>query len=285
MSLPDYALSSALFDNTTPLDQAARAMQAVGFRQVEIFGQPDHLCHCLDDPEATRRTLEDHGIAVVSVHSPVEGWDNDAWDDEARLASVAAGAQSLRQAALLGASVVVIHPNTRSHPFGQENWRRNWCNTRDSLTRLAEVASEVGVSMALENMPDRGDGERGTRPGVRVDDLLAMIAGLGDQVGILLDVGHCNISDTDPGAEALRSGQKLLELHLQDNEGIPGEDQHLMPGLGTIDWDSLLDTLDGAGYAGLLTFEAGRPEPKDELLQRLGALRSAWNGRTRGEMQ
>ena len=283
MSLPDYALSSALFDNDTPLAQAARAMQATGFRQVELFGQPDHLCRCLNDPEATRRTLEDHGIAVVSVHSPVEGWDNDAWDDEARLASVAACAQSLRQAALLGASLVVIHPNTRSHPFGQENWRRNWSNTRDSLARLTEIAAEVDVRMALENMPDRGDGERGTRPGVRVDDLLGMIAGLGGLAGILLDVGHCNISDTDPSDEALRAGPKLLELHLQDNEGIPGEDQHLLPGLGTIDWDSLLDTLDSAGYAGLLTFEAGRPEPKDELLQRLGALRSAWNGRTRGE--
>jgi len=283
MTLSDFVLSSALFDNDTPLDQAARAMQAAGFRQIELFGQPDHLCRCLDDPEATRRTLEDHGIAVVSVHSPVEGWDNDAWDDEARLASVAACAQSLRQAALLGASLVVIHPNTRSHPFGRENWDRNWSHTRDSLYRLAETAEEVQLSMALENMPDRGDGERGTRPGVRVADLLEMIAGLGERVGILLDVGHCNISDTDPSDEALLAGPKLLELHLQDNEGIPGKDQHLLPGLGTIDWGRLLNTLDTSEYAGLLTFEAGRPEPKDELLRRLGSLRTEWRARTRGE--
>ena len=137
--------------------------------------------------------------------------------------------------------------------------------------------------MAVENLPDCVGEERGTRPGVRVDDLLRLIEGLGEHVGILLDVGHCNISDTDPAAEAHLAGDKLLELHLQDNEGIPGEDQHLLPGLGTIDWEALLDALDAMGYSGLRTFEAGRPEPSDELLRRLGTLRTTWRARSGGE--
>lgn len=48
-------------------------------------------------------------------------------------------------------------------------------------------------------------------------------------------------------------GDRLLTLHLHDNDGE--EDQHALPGTGTIVWKSLMEKLDRLGYEGALSLE------------------------------
>ncbi len=48
-------------------------------------------------------------------------------------------------------------------------------------------------------------------------------------------------------------GDRLLALHLHDNDGE--EDQHALPGTGTIAWKPLMEKLDRLGYQGALSLE------------------------------
>jgi sugar phosphate isomerase/epimerase len=260
------------------LDQAAQVAAEAGFCRVELSIWPEHLGDWWLQPERTRERLATYGLVADSVHSPETAWDNNAIAEPARLASVAAAREAIWAAAAVGARLVVVHPNRSGQQGSGGADPQATERTRASLADLATTADDAGVRLALENMPAR----TADRPGVRVAELLAMIAGLGDHLGVLLDVGHCNISGTDPCAEARLAGNKLLAMHLQDNEGLPGQDQHLFPGMGTIDWDRLLDTLDEIGYGGLRTFEVGAGASQPELVTMLGALRQTWRARKGG---
>jgi hypothetical protein len=61
-----------------------------------------------------------------------------------------------------------------------------------------------------------------------------------------------------PTALALRARRprraSICRRAHSDNDGA-GDDQHIMPGLGTTDWPALLAALDNMNYAGPRTFE------------------------------
>ena len=109
-------------------------------------------------------------------------------------------------------------------------------------------------------------------------EILALVAGLGDHVGVCQDVGHSNANAEDPAADAREAGARLVAIHIQDNDGL-GEDQHLVPGEGTIDWGAYLAALDEIAYAGPRTFEIRAADDLPGALAALQSLVAAWNGR------
>jgi sugar phosphate isomerase/epimerase len=50
-----------------------------------------------------------------------------------------------------------------------------------------------------------------------------------------------------------RYGDKLMALHLHDNDG--SYDQHRIPSEGTINWDSIVRKIQSAGYKGSMSLE------------------------------
>lgn len=48
-------------------------------------------------------------------------------------------------------------------------------------------------------------------------------------------------------------GDKLMALHLHDNDCI--EDQHRIPGEGTIDWNYVAQKIKSIGYSGAISLE------------------------------
>jgi sugar phosphate isomerase/epimerase len=134
--------------------------------------------------------------------------------------------------------------------------------------------------MAVENMPWRDQGMLApdrTMPGASVPQIIGLIEGLGDHVGICLDVGHSNVVGLSAAQEALDGGALLFCLHIQDNDGL-GQDQHLLPGEGTINWSDFLIALDTLHFAGMRTFEVLRGHEPDLLLQGMADLAKAWAG-------
>jgi len=76
-----------------------------------------------------------------------------------------------------------------------------------------------------------------------------------DNLGVVLDTGHMNLtSETTPEAIELL-GNRLLQVHVNDNDGE--HQQNLIPGDGTFDFGELMDVLDQAGFDGFLTAELG----------------------------
>jgi sugar phosphate isomerase/epimerase len=270
-NVPTFSSSTSLF-HATPIEQAAERLAACGFTEIEIFdgAQTDDW---LDDPARTARTLQANGLRVRTVHLPVIGWEIDSPDEALRQLALQACVRAMRIAAQLGAEAAIVHPNGAHLAFTADGYGLSWHRTRQSLVWLAARAGEIGIKLAAENLPAHGT----WRPGMYVSELLCMIDGLGEHVGICLDAGHSTCNHIGAGVEARLAGAKLFALHIQDNDGS-GADQHLLPGRGVTDWDDFRRALDEIGFQGARTFEVGRGENLDNTLQALAALRHEWGG-------
>ncbi len=266
----DYGISTALFKGHAP-DDVIAAIAEAGFREIEISAGGEDYDAWFRDPGGRRRALQRAGITPTSVHSPEDGWHSAARDPLVRQRCVEIVIDCFHRAAEIGAEMVVVHPNSALDPFTADTYTDSWGRTLETLAVWAEQAEAIGVTMLLENMPARGL----PRPGSSVSDVLAMIDGLGDHVGICLDVGHTHANGLDPTAEMREAGDRLLEVHLQDNDGS-GEDQHWIMGAGTIDWDAYHETVDDLVFEGFQVFETLYGDTPTALLDQLAGIRRRW---------
>jgi sugar phosphate isomerase/epimerase len=76
---------------------------------------------------------------------------------------------------------------------------------------------------------------------------------------ICVDTGHTHEAESfwvPPPEEMIRIlGKDVTLLHLHDNSGH--WDDHLLPGMGNINWPAVFDALDDIGYSGVYNFEIG----------------------------
>jgi len=257
--------------------ESLEALAAGGFYELEIGGDPGKLDNWIEDPAGMRRQMADLGLRARVLHLASEAWDIAHPDDAARREIMDLALRGLRDAAGVGAEVVICHPNGPSADYSiytPADAAPSMARTRESMEILAEEAARLGLRLALENLPLRHT----ARPGGQMADILSIIDGLGAHVGVCQDVGHSNANGMDAAADARQAGDRLFALHLQDNDGL-GEDQHLLPGEGTVAWGPYLAALDEIGFAGFRTFEI---KAADDLAADLAALQrivADWNGR------
>ena len=147
-------------------------------------------------------------------------------------------------------SVMVLHLGTPS------NMKRPDDNHRSaalrSLEEICTLAEPRGVRVAVEVIPNRLS-DASSLVSLLEDDLDARSA------GICLDFGHAHLmGDVADAVETV--SEHIIATHIHDNHGR--EDEHLVPYMGSIDWDLALVTLQKIGYEGTYLMElagAGRP--------------------------
>jgi sugar phosphate isomerase/epimerase len=271
-----YSISTSVAEDA-PRAVALEAIAQAGFRHVELVCDEGHLDDWMADPAGMRRDLEAHGLTALSVHLPPLACNVGHPDAAIRQAAIEVAVDTFRQAREVGAGIVICHPNTPDNPFTSENFADGMARSRASLAEMAGHAAEIGVRMAVENLPAR----HLPRPGSTIAHVLELIDGLSEDVaGICLDVGHANANEKSAAQEALAAGDRLLALHLQDNDGL-GQDQHLLPGRGTTDWDAFLRAMaelngrDGS-VAVIHTFEVKPVGSLAATLEILAGLRDQW---------
>ena len=124
----------------------------------------------------------------------------------------------------------------------------------EKLRVLAEYIKDKDVMICLENLRPHGpeDSELIDR---NADDLLHIISRVGsDKLGICLDTGHLNLTDKNQREFILKAGDKLMALHIANNEGVT--DQHMMPFTrGTVDFMEVVKALREINYTGLFNLE------------------------------
>jgi sugar phosphate isomerase/epimerase len=158
----------------------------------------------------------------------------------------------------LRAETLVLHPVCLGLETPDD--RPDW----PEIVRIADYAVKFGVRLAVENIFDS------------IWCLDRILEEIGDDpaetnVGICIDVGHAAMSK-DAGREPVRNyleryAGQLVQLHLHDNHGQA--DEHLIPGLGTIDWARVLSTITAIGYEGTAVFEVQHPDlPLHDVVER-----------------
>ena len=262
------------FGEGLSVEECLAKIASAGFEQVELACRDTPVGRWWETPAALRRALEAAGIKARTAHAP--GANNGCPDEATRLASVDKASSIFRPAAEAGVEVVVVHPNTPDgEKYTEDGFEASFARSVDSLTILAGRAAQAGVKLAVENLPRRHT----PRPGGFITETLRMIDSLDDHVGICFDVGHSNANVDDPAEEVRAAGGKILCVHIQDNDGL-GEDQHLIPGEGTVDWPAVLAALDRYAPKSIRNFDlAPRELGPDRLLATLAALRKEWTGK------
>jgi len=128
----------------------------------------------------------------------------------------------------------------------------------DYYMPLLELCEKNGVGFAFENMFNTDAGQR--RFGSQVDDLLMIYDKFkGHKVGFCWDTGHANkmYQNQIPALSAI--ADKLVCTHIDDNKG--DKDSHLLPFMGTVNWEGVVKTLKAANYQGAFSYEVASFKP------------------------
>lgn len=262
-----FGLSTHLFHDQRLAREHLDAVAAHGFTAIELFATRTHFDY--RDPaaiDALAGWLEATGLRLHSVHAPiVEGYVDGVWGAPLSTACADAAGRSRAveeaRAALAIARTVpyrhlVLHvgrPDAPQPPAGD--------NSRDaarrSVEQLHEAAAEVGVTLALEVIPNRlSTAEALVR---MLDDLELRDAGL------CLDFGHAFLGGDLVDAIETASGA-LLTTHVHDNRGTA--DDHLVPFEGRIDWEQALFACQKIGYEGVWMLEVANTSTPAAVLAR-----------------
>ena len=145
-------------------------------------------------------------------------------------------------ASALGIGMVTIHPGHKS-PLGAYFPERCAEVHKASLKRLDAAARELGITLALENMPKMWISLCATAEEMKncIQDT---------ELKVCFDWGHANITGDIKGFYELRD--RIVNLHVHDNHG--DVDRHLVLGEGAIDIPGVLEAL--SGYSGLYVIES-----------------------------
>ena len=269
-----YAVSTWIAEHL-PTEQAIEVLADGGFQSVELSGGVSALVAAWEkDPVGVRHRLSAVGIDVPSIHCPRAGRFLDVADDDERRASIAANVDYFHWMQACGIPEIVIHPTSSVDVTTPQKRQACWQRIMESLRVLAGESDRIGVRMAVENLG------RDERPGSTMADLLDMIGGLGDHVGICYDVGHAEQAGLHLIGE-LRTATdagKLFSLHIHDVD--PSGTDHFIPGEGRIDYDAFLSELAASRSGALRTLEVKPPEADvPGRLRQVAAVRDAWQSR------
>ena len=263
------------------IEAALDAIAEAGFTAVEILGQRPHVEQPYEGRSLVelRQQLDSRHFQHRTVHAPltrnVLGAPDETWRQEV----VDVFKAYLRFAGAVDARDIVIHPIPNPifvpDPDNPSLADRMSDAVRRSLDDLISVAQQVGVCMALENLPYHCHYpllSLGELRGV-IDDYPA------EWVGLVIDTGHAWTIGNDPVVEIHAAGSRLRATHLQDVDADNPDDNHWIPTHGGLNWKAIRQALEEVEYGGCWTFEVihgRRGETPEELAWTCRQVATAW---------
>ena len=253
------AVNSMQFRHAS-VEDAIKEAAELGYRHIEISGS-HFAAHSANDVEADRLKgwLEAAGVRLAGLF---ETHNLSALDEGTRVEAVARMRQSILRCHSLGQDVVTSE-------MGGVPERRFSCTEafERSAAELVPLLEETGVHVSFE--PHPGDFIEDSDAAV---DLIKRIESM--QVGYLYCIPHTFVLGDDP-VHMLEYAQDVLSfVHVADalrpervffRGELPGRPafatsikphQHLIPGMGDVDFEAVFATLKRIGYDGFVSTQA-----------------------------
>jgi sugar phosphate isomerase/epimerase len=183
-----------------------------------------------------------------SVHAPFADINIASPSPTMLRASIKRLKRSVKFAHDLDAYLWVFHPGSKSGIsafYPGADWQQNLRSIRE----LHAFASDLGMKIAMENLPEKYAFLMKTP-----EDFSRFYAETGlEDIGIVLDTGHANLEgQIQPFLQKLP--KKIAHVHVSDNHGIV--DEHLGLGSGSIDWDEFVKLLKATSFSGTVLVES-----------------------------
>jgi sugar phosphate isomerase/epimerase len=257
-----FGISTHLFHDRRLDRQHLEQIASYGFDAIELFATRSHFDYHDESAIADLADwLSQTGLTLASVHAPIaESLTSGQWggqlsnavsDSAQRQKAVRESEAALQIARRIPFDVLAVHlgtPVAYSQPG--DNNRASAFRSADEICRIAEA---VGVRVALEVIPN-DISSAASLVSLIEDDLNAKHA------GICLDFGHAHLMG-DVADTIETAAEHVFATHVHDNRRR--HDDHLVPYLGSINWDMALMTMQKIGYEGTYLMElanTGAPE-------------------------
>ena len=210
------------------------------------------------DWDTVAELIHKNGLVINSVHLPFSGTVNIAHPDKAaRGATMELDHAVMKAAAAHGTKIAVVHPS--SEPIRDEDRALAMQHSRENLRILADWAEELGMTVAVEDLPRTCLG--------RNSDEMRELVSADDRLRVCFDTNHLL---AEPIADCVRAiGDKIITLHVSDYDFI--DERHLLPGELDIDWAEFMDLLDEIGYTGVFNYEVSG-DAENRYIRRSAAL-------------
>jgi len=245
--MSEYACSTWTFENHS-LYSALQSIASAGFTSVELWADTIHF-----DPRTNvsvpevRKWLKEFNLSVHSTHGPFRHFHNLLPTDEFSKLRQGLWRKTIEQCAEVESSIMVVHGLDRR----EYNYTRDQVEmVRESLADLCEYGRGLGVKIALENIQAGKDNP--DELSTNLVDHIKHYPGIG--LYYCLDIGHAVLNGVDIIDEIKVVGDKLVSLHIHNNNGI--DDSHVIPSSGIIDWPYVYHELRSTyGYSGQFVME------------------------------
>ena len=221
------------FGISTPMEERFRLMKQAGFDSTFLWWGDEYAD--MDGPKDRHPFMaRRQGLILENVHLPFSE-ANELWTDGLRADElVNVYTNGINDCASHDIPTAVMHITRGYEPPPMTT------KGVDRIKMLVELAEKRNVNIALENLR-------------KPEYLDFMLSGIDSgRLGFCYDSGHENCYTK--GEDYLpQYGSRLMTMHLHDNDG--SDDQHLVPGEGNIDWQTVAGKLKAARHTGALTFE------------------------------
>jgi sugar phosphate isomerase/epimerase len=229
-------------------DRAIDTAAEIGFSAVELACVKPHfdLDWARRRPETAAERIRHAGLTVSALSLFNSFTDRESLDTQISDAEV-----FVRLAPLFGTRVVKLTPGPPSSAeAGQEHWR---C-LEDALARLAAVARETGVRLAVEtHMRQLTDTLTGSR---RLLDMTPA-----DTIGLTVDFCNLAFAGEDLAGAVPALQDRMFNAHVKNGYvDAAGGWQFQALNEGLVDYPSVLGMLRDLGYDGYLAIECLGPE-------------------------
>jgi len=238
----------AWFGYKLPLEKRLKLIANAGFTTTCIwFGHEEEM---IQDGRADRipALVRDTGLILENIHAPF--WNsNYLWAESKNDQSTIR--QELSNTLLFcdkhHIPIMVMHLTAGNTPPPPNQIGLHL------IRDLVQQAEDSGVTIALENSENYGN--------YHLEFIFSNIHS--HNLGFCYDSSHDFIAKEFRSRSLEKWGALLMTTHLSDNNGI--NDDHLLPGSGTIDWQRVIEYFPKGSYQGTLMLEVDGPEANKGL--------------------
>ncbi len=197
---------------------------------------------------AMKAAAAECGVTFNQAHAPFP-----SMPDEAVRARIV---QSIKVAAALGISGIVVHPI--QHVPYLKNRGLLWNINLEYYRSLLPLCEEYGIRVYVENMWQYDSARHCIVDSfcARPEEYCAFLDELNSPWMVAcLDIGHCALVGQDP-ADMIRAlgHDRLQALHVHDVNYLA--DNHTVPFTQSLNWEEICTALGEIDYAGDFTFES-----------------------------
>lgn len=223
-----------------------------GFRYVDLsmytIGKQEELIdndNWMDTVEKIKSYARDKDIRFLQAHGPS---DNPLSSKEAFRTAVRRMIRAIKVCGQLEIPNIVIHPGYDVNATKEEWFEKN----KLFFQELFPAMEDNQVHVLHENTTSANMPWYFAKTGAQMREFAKYVNH--PMFHACWDTGHANC-EGNQYQEIMDIGDELYAVHINDNRGM--QDEHIIPFMGTMNMDEVMNALIDVGYTGAFTLESG----------------------------